>query len=66
MNPNDVGHPLPSDTPPTRLFINRNVTGFATRKNNNAEYNENFALRPTDNAIYIVATKKEYVGCIRQ
>jgi len=50
-NPNDVGHP-PTATPLIKLFINLNVTGFATRKNINVEYSENFTFNPVDKVIY--------------
>jgi hypothetical protein len=36
INPNAVGHPL-SATPGIRLFTNRKVTGFATKKKMSAE-----------------------------
>lgn len=55
--PNAVGHP-PVATPPTMLFINVQVTGLATTKNNKVEYKENLTFNPVDNVIYSVSVEK--------
>jgi len=47
MNPNAVGHPLTA-TPAINEFTKRKVTGFATRKNARAEYNEYLNFNPSD------------------
>jgi len=46
MNPNAVGHPLTA-TPAINEFTKRKVTGFATRKNARAEYNEYLNFNPS-------------------
>lgn len=46
MNPNAVGHPLTA-TPAMNEFTKRKVTGFATRKNARAEYNEYLIFNPS-------------------
>ena len=56
MNPNAVGHPLTA-TPAINEFTKRKVTGFATRKNARAEYNEYLNFNPSDlTPIYVSAT----------
>jgi hypothetical protein len=58
MNPNAVGHPLTA-TPAINEFTKRKVTGFATRKNASAEYNEYLIFNPSDlTPIYTLADGK--------
>jgi hypothetical protein len=50
--------------PPTNELVTRNVTGLAIKKNNNAEYNENLALRPAESAIFTNKARKEAMWII--
>jgi hypothetical protein len=63
MNPNAVGHPLFA-TPAMNEFTKRKVTGFATRKNARAEYNEYLNFNPSDLTAMFVCSQV-INGCLR-